>query len=283
MKVILYLNGGEGLAAFRLALKYTHPLLVVLPEEYNNDEIVSLADTNEVPVYQRSMRQPADLKAYTDAVIVSSAFPYKIYEDEYMAVSRAVNFHGAILPKYRGRHGNIWAMINDETRLGITAHEIDDGFDSGKVAGIKTFEIKDDMSRAQIEKAMATAHEDILTEFMSEEGEIRSDHEPTSENIYWRSRTKQDGFVNWHSSARDIYLFVRALSRPGLYAWSRYNRHSFSFVELAISEMTASGLAGRVVVKDGKTLICAGDGRLLEVVSYESETGSELREGMVLH
>ena len=39
----------------------------------------------------------------------------------------AINFHGSLLPKYRGRTPHVWAIINGENKCGITAQVIDSG------------------------------------------------------------------------------------------------------------------------------------------------------------
>jgi methionyl-tRNA formyltransferase len=42
------------------------------------------------------------------------------------------NIHTGELPKYRGRHPISWAMINNEKKIGVTIHMIDEEIDRGK-------------------------------------------------------------------------------------------------------------------------------------------------------
>ena len=44
-----------------------------------------------------------------------------------------VNFHAGKLPYYRGRNVINWALINGESEIGITAHHIDEGIDTGDI------------------------------------------------------------------------------------------------------------------------------------------------------
>jgi methionyl-tRNA formyltransferase len=44
-----------------------------------------------------------------------------------------INFHGSLLPKYRGRTPHVWSIINNEKLTGITAHLMDENCDTGSI------------------------------------------------------------------------------------------------------------------------------------------------------
>ncbi len=44
-----------------------------------------------------------------------------------------VNFHAGKLPAYRGRNVITWAILNGEPEIGLTAHMMDDGIDTGGI------------------------------------------------------------------------------------------------------------------------------------------------------
>ena len=48
-------------------------------------------------------------------------------------ISRLVNFHPSYLPRNRGANPIQWAIINGETEIGVTLHEIDGGIDTGPI------------------------------------------------------------------------------------------------------------------------------------------------------
>ena len=53
----------------------------------------------------------------------------------------AVNVHGSLLPKYRGRTPHVWAIINNEKKSGITAHLITSECDKGAIIAQKEIPI----------------------------------------------------------------------------------------------------------------------------------------------
>jgi methionyl-tRNA formyltransferase len=56
----------------------------------------------------------------------------------------AVNLHPSLLPKYRGRASINWALLHGETRLGLTAHFVDDGMDTGDLIAQMEYTITED-------------------------------------------------------------------------------------------------------------------------------------------
>lgn len=69
-----------------------------------------------------------------DCDIFFSIFYNKLISQEFI-VSRkkCFNFHGGLLPEYRGSGTINFAIINGEKETGVTLHEIDDKIDHGSV------------------------------------------------------------------------------------------------------------------------------------------------------
>lgn len=53
----------------------------------------------------------------------------------------AVNFHDGPLPRYAGLNAPVWALLNGESRHGITWHLIEGGVDEGRILAQETFDI----------------------------------------------------------------------------------------------------------------------------------------------
>jgi methionyl-tRNA formyltransferase len=74
------------------------------------------------------------LKGNQIDVVVSIAFP-KILKQPLLSTppKGCINYHTALLPRYRGRMPLFWALLNGEPEVGITVHEMDEGIDSGAI------------------------------------------------------------------------------------------------------------------------------------------------------
>ncbi len=63
----------------------------------------------------------------------SSSLTGRLFRASLIAIPRLgwINVHGSLLPKYRGAAPINWAIINGETRTGVTTMQIDAGLDTG--------------------------------------------------------------------------------------------------------------------------------------------------------
>jgi methionyl-tRNA formyltransferase len=64
-----------------------------------------------------------------------------ILKEDFINKRRCYNFHGGLLPDYRGVGIFSWAIINGEEETGITLHELDSGLDTGPIISCKKFPI----------------------------------------------------------------------------------------------------------------------------------------------
>lgn len=75
--------------------------------------------------------------------IFFSVFYNKLIPVEFIRTKvRCFNFHGGILPYYRGSGTLNWAILNGERETGISLHEIDDKIDHGPVIDIQNFPLE---------------------------------------------------------------------------------------------------------------------------------------------
>jgi methionyl-tRNA formyltransferase len=76
-------------------------------------------------------------------LFVSAAYP-QIFSKAILDIPNkgAVNFHPALLPKYRGAHPHFWQIVNGEKEGGLTAHFMTDNIDDGDVIAQIPFQIE---------------------------------------------------------------------------------------------------------------------------------------------
>jgi len=75
-----------------------------------------------------------DIKSAAVDIILCAWFHLKIPKDIFQSpLIGAVNFHPSLLPKYRGPSPVEWALVHGEQETGLSAHIIEEKFDSGPV------------------------------------------------------------------------------------------------------------------------------------------------------
>ena len=102
-----------------------HSLIRLLKK--NNINIIRTKDVN-------SPRMILELTRLKPTLSLSVAFP-QIFKEEVLKVpSRgAINIHHSLLPEYRGMLPTFWQLYHGKKNLGITAHQINEKIDDGKI------------------------------------------------------------------------------------------------------------------------------------------------------
>jgi len=160
----------------------------------------------------------AQLAALEPELGISVAYNQILRAPSRQAHARGViNFHAGKLPFYRGRNVINWAIINGETEIGLTAHHVDDGIDTGDIIAQLTLPIGwtdgyGDVLRRVVER-MPSFVVDTVRDIAAGTAQRRrqADHPGT----YFGGRGEGDEWIDWSASSRTIHNFIRAISRPG--------------------------------------------------------------------
>lgn len=138
-----------------------------------------------------------------------SVFYNKLLPKEFLNGRRCFNFHGGILPEYRGSGTLNFAILNGEKEAGITLHEIDEKIDHGKVIDIRKFPISE---RDTTQDLFKKAEEAIYFLFAKWFVEILQNTYPRSLQDEYRAKlyTRAD-----LQKTKDLTRFVRAFHTEG--------------------------------------------------------------------
>lgn len=135
------------------------------------------------------------------------------------------NLHGSLLPDYRGAAPLNWAIINGETKSGVTTFLIDEKIDTGNILLQAEVDIPDDWSAGNLHDAlMDVGAELVLTTVKGlEAGELKAHAQDDSKALHKAPKIfKEDCEIDWRKEAKTVYDFIRGLS-PYPAAWTRLN------------------------------------------------------------
>jgi len=135
-----------------------------------------------------------------------------------------INVHASLLPKYRGAGPIQWALLNGETRTGVTTMRIDAGLDTGDMLLKRETEIGPDENAVELGRRLAVLGADLLVETLAglAAGAIVPQKQDASQATYARLLKKEDGVVDWNLPAPTIHNRVRGLRPwPGAYTTFR--------------------------------------------------------------
>ena len=128
----------------------------------------------------------------------------------------ALNMHGSLLPKYRGRVPVNWAIIRGETETGATLHYMTETPDNGDIVAQTAVPIlPDDTAKEVFDKVTVAAEitlDGVLPALVAGTAERRP--QDLSRGGYFSSRKPEDGVIDWSRSAVEIHNLVRAVAPP---------------------------------------------------------------------
>lgn len=131
-----------------------------------------------------------------------------------------INVHASLLPKYRGAAPVQWAIINGETRTGVTTMRIDAGLDTGDMLLKAETGIGKDENTVELGKRLAAMGAELLVETLYglERGTIQPQKQDPAAATYAPILKKEDGLIDWSQTAPAIHNRARGLEPwPGAY------------------------------------------------------------------
>lgn len=132
------------------------------------------------------------------------------------------NLHASLLPNYRGAAPINWAIINGETKTGVSTFFIDEKIDTGDMILQEEINIEPTENAGSLhDKLMlAGSHLVLKTVTTIEKGPVKTQKQKENVDIKTAYKLNRDNCkINWSDSMDNIYNKVRGLS-PYPAAWS---------------------------------------------------------------
>jgi methionyl-tRNA formyltransferase len=128
----------------------------------------------------------------------------------------ALNMHGSLLPKFRGRAPVNWAILHGETETGATLHIMEAKPDAGDIVGQSAVFIGPDETATEVfgkvSQAAVAVMEQVLPDLV--QGHIPRKTNNLAQGSYFGGRKPADGEILWHQTAQQVHNLVRAVAPP---------------------------------------------------------------------
>ena len=185
----------------------------------------------------------------------------------------ALNMHGSLLPKYRGRAPVNWAILHGETETGATLHVMEVKPDAGDIVEQAAVTIGPDETAtdvfAKVSQAAVTVIEQALPSLIK--GVVPRRPNELEKGSYFGGRKPADGQIHWDQTAKQVHDLVRAVAPPypGAFAdhqgirmiIARTSRNGPFPVNLEL------GVCG-VQVVDNRVFGICGDRKVVEILEW---------------
>jgi methionyl-tRNA formyltransferase len=144
---------------------------------------------------------------YEPDLIVVIAFGQKIGNELINLPPRgAINVHASLLPKYRGAAPINWAIINGETKTGISIITLAEKMDAGRILAQSQTDITADETAGQLHDRLAQMAATLLLETITKmaDGTATYTEQDHSKATLAPKLKKSDGFVDFNEPAETL-------------------------------------------------------------------------------
>lgn len=182
----------------------------------------------------------------------------------------ALNMHGSLLPKYRGRVPVNWAIIKGETETGATLHYMTEKPDNGDIVAQQSVPILPNDTAFEVFQKVTVAAEMALHACLPAllAGTAPRLKQDLTQGGYFGGRKPEDGIIDWSLDAGSIHNLVRAVAPPYPGATTRLMGKPMRILQTLVTGCTVSGETPAFYVKEGKAYAICGQG-VLRVVRFE--------------
>jgi methionyl-tRNA formyltransferase len=237
------------------ALARLHDIPVVKPVDPNAPpfvrEVAAFAPDFLFSFYYRTMLSPALLE---------------------LPARGALNMHGSLLPRYRGRVPVNWAVIKGERETGATLHYMLQKPDAGDIVAQQAVPILPDDTAFEVFGKVTVAAETALDRALPAllAGTAARVTQDLSRGSYFGGRKPEDGRIDWSRGAAEIHNLVRGVAPPYPGAYSDVEGKRVRVLRTLVprESVPRTGFPA-LFCHAGRCYAQCGDGSLLRILSLE--------------
>ncbi|MEQ4607448.1 methionyl-tRNA formyltransferase [Streptomyces bacillaris] len=280
----------------------THPRSEHAYEKIWSDSVADLAEKHGIPVIIRN--RPDDelldrLEEVAPDIIVANNWrtwiPPEIYN---LPVHGTLNIHDSLLPAYAGFSPLIWALINGEPEVGVTAHLMDEELDAGDIVVQRSVPVGPTDTSTDLFHRTVDLIAPVTTEALGliASGQTEFTPQDRSRASFFHKRAEEDIRIDWNWPAEDLERLIRAQSAPYPSAFTFHKGQRLEVLSAVVSEGRYGGTPGRIFYREGNgvvivagadartgrnhglaiTRVRTGDGRELPATEYFTSMGGYL-------
>lgn len=280
----LLISGGLGESCLK-QLQSSHTIEYIFTDGQSKG-IIKYAEQNGIPFFvgnPRTQNPEGFLQRFNEDIILSINYLFIVEENIFSHPKKyAINFHGSLLPKYRGRTPHVWAIINNETKTGITAHLISKGCDEGDIVDREEIEIPATATGSDILDIFKAKYPELVNRVIKavENNTLTLTAQDNQKATYFGKRTAEDGQINWDWQKERINNWVRAQAKPYPMAFTFYQNQKISINKISFSDVgfDYQDQNGKILTAGDHPVVKTPNGAI-QLDEWQSENEITITEG----
>ena len=239
------------------------------------DSVAALAAAQGIPAITPDDPNTAEVLARVRAsapdLLFSFYYRHMLGPDLLGSAKSALNMHGSLLPKYRGRVPVNWAVIRGERETGASLHHMAIKPDAGDLVDQMAVPILPDDTAGEVFVKVTVAAELVLDRQIDAIAAGRAPRRPLdlAAGSYFGGRKPEDGVIDWSRPAAEVHNLVRGVAPPYPGAFTRIGGDNARVLRTTHRAAPTREAAGTLFVDGGRLFGACGDGRALPILDLE--------------
>ena len=185
----------------------------------------------------------------------------------------ALNMHGSLLPKFRGRAPVNWAILHGETETGATLHVMEVKPDAGDIVGQVAVGIGPDETATDVFGKVSGAAVEVMNQVLPEliQGKVPRKPNDLQKGSYFGGRKPADGQIHWSQTAQQVHDLVRAVAPPYPGAFTDHDGKTMILAKTSLKGPFPANLnlgATGIQVVDNRVFGICGDRQAVEILKW---------------
>lgn len=237
--------------------------------------VKKLAVEHGIPVWQPATLRDGEaekvFRALQPDLVVVVAYG-RILPPELLHIAPlgCINLHVSLLPKYRGSAPIQWAVLNGDTKTGVTIMQLDEGCDTGDILMVEPVEIGPETTSGELFDQVSAVGAETLVRAVEELAAGRLTPRPQDEAMATKAPplTKEMARFTFAEPAEHLHNWVRGMN-PWPVAFFELDGKKIKVLESRLAENPQQAAPGTVLALKPLTIACARGALQLLIVTPE--------------
>ncbi len=240
--------------------------------------VAKLCETQKIPYLTPSAKELVGLIPRIQKLAPDYLFSFyyrHMIPTELLACAKiaALNMHGSLLPKYRGRAPVNWAILHGEKETGATLHIMEAKPDAGDIVGQARVSIGPDETATEVFGKVSKAAVAVIDQALPEllKGQVPKELNELSKGSYFGGRKPEDGLIYWEQSAKQVHDLVRAVAPPYPGAFTHWQGQNWIVARTSLKGPFPDNLsleALGIQVVDNRVFGICGNHQAVEILEW---------------
>jgi methionyl-tRNA formyltransferase len=186
----------------------------------------------------------------------------------------ALNMHGSLLPKYRGRAPVNWAILHGETKTGASLHIMEAKPDAGDIVGQVAVPIGPNEDATAVFAKVSNAAIEVMQAALPEllQGRVPRAPNVLTNGSYFGGRKPEDGRIHWNQSAKQVHDLIRAVAPPYPGAFTDWQGVRMVIAKSKLNPLLPSSIdlsQPGIQVVDNRVFGICGNHQAIEIMAWQ--------------